>query len=110
VGETAADADWDTAARAPDPDLAEEERLATGRLQDAMLALRVRRGLLYKLLHRFRRPQTWLLLLWKRDVRQGSAARPGARRAYEVLHPGVLFDAGAALDGRLRSGSQAVLL
>jgi len=63
--ETAPDADWDTAVER-EPlirTLAEEERLTKEQLQQAMLALRVRRGLLYKLLHRYRqRPQTSSLL------------------------------------------------
>lgn len=67
--ETAPDADWDTAVER-EPlirTLAEEERLTKEQLQEAMLALRVRRGLLYKLLHRYRqRPQTSSLLPWKR--------------------------------------------
>ena len=72
--ETAPDADWDTAVER-EPlirTLAEEERLTKEQLQQAMLALRVRRGLLYKLLHRYRqRPQTSSLLPWKRGRCEG---------------------------------------
>jgi putative transposase len=69
--ETASKADWGLALEREPVirALAEEDRLTSERLREAMLQLNLGRSVIYKLLHRFRqRPKTSSLLPWKRGL------------------------------------------
>ena len=74
--ETASKVDWGTAVERESVihALAEEDRLTSERLREAMVQLNLCRSVVYKLLHRFRqRPKTSSLLPWKRG--RGSNTR-----------------------------------
>src|SRR6516225_11681950 len=112
--ETASDADWGDGGRArgPDPHLGGRRKTyqraaARGHARVGSLsepALQTASPLSAAA------PDFFTPSLEERTLCRCPTARSGTRRAFAVVHSGVLFDAGAALHGRFHAGSQTAFL
>jgi len=88
--------------------LAEQERLSTAAIQDAIGRLGLSRSVLYDLVRRYRRrPQTSSLLPWKRG--RGLSVHVLAQEREELLQVGIreFYLPRAAFPRRPRTGGQA---